>query len=136
MLRALLRLPAAVAAAAPTAAVRAAATQAEQRPMFAVVQLSGKQFKVQPDDVIVTNRLLCDVGEQVRLNKVLLAATASETHIGTPLVPSAYVTATAIEHTKTEKVQVFKKKRRKGYAVRQGHRQDITLLRINEVAMH
>jgi large subunit ribosomal protein L21 len=103
--------------------------------IFAVVHISGRQFKIAPNDLIVINRIAADIGEKIYLEKVLLAGSENFTLVGTPLLSNekVRVLATVTEHSKTAKVIVFKKKRRKNYKRKRGHRQDITVLRINDV---
>eukprot|EP00049_Salpingoeca_infusionum_P025398 m.19119 g.19119 ORF g.19119 m.19119 type:complete len:152 (+) comp7979_c0_seq1:152-607(+) len=115
----------------------AASTQVASRfaSNFAVVHVGGKQYKVAPNDVIVTNKLDCEIGKVIRLEKVLLAGSADFTMIGTPLLSrdGVKVTAMVTEQSKGAKIVSFKKKRRQGYIRKKGHRQDLTFLRIQEV---
>merc|ERR1712137_889378 len=104
------------------------------RDCFAVVQVSGKQQKVVSGDVILTEKLVhAEVGNIIRLDKVLLLGTTDLTVIGTPRVQNAFVMAEVQEQTKAEKVIIFKKKRRKGYQKKRGYRASITVLRILDV---
>eukprot|EP00128_Syssomonas_multiformis_P006934 Colp12_sorted_trinity150504_noHs@18913 len=109
----------------------------EQKSLFAVVQLAGKQFKVTKNDIVVVNKLKVDVGAQIKLEKVLMLGSPSVSVIGTPLIDKEKVEvfATVIEQTREAKKIVFKKKRRKGYTRRIGHRQYITFLRINDIVV-
>lgn len=101
---------------------------------FAVFKLSGTQYKVTIDDVVTTHKIKgAKVGEQLELSEVLLIGTKDETIIGRPLIPNAKVTATVEEQTRDKKLLVFKKKKRKGYKKKQGHRSYITVLRINDI---
>ena len=101
---------------------------------FAVVMVGGKQYKVVPDDVIVTEKLEGpDVGQNILLNKVLMVGTGSFTAIGRPKLESAKVYADVEEQTLAGKVIIFKKKRRKNYRRHRGHRQPITTLRITDI---
>ena len=104
--------------------------------MFAVVVVSGKQYRVTPGDVIMVDSMDVSVGDQFKLNDVLLLGAADLSVVGCPYVANAEVNATVEEQTQTEKVLVFKKKRRKGYKRRMGHRSDVTVLRINSVQLH
>jgi len=104
-------------------------------PCFAIVHLCGTQYKLHPGDVIVTQKLLAEVGEEIILDKVLLVGTKNWTAIGTPLLPLAKVFAIVEEQTLSEKVIIFKKKRRKNYRRLKGHRQQITTLRITDVSI-
>eukprot|EP00038_Savillea_parva_P031549 m.87808 g.87808 ORF g.87808 m.87808 type:complete len:218 (-) comp9724_c0_seq4:893-1546(-) len=101
---------------------------------FAVVQINGKQYKVTESDFVITAKLPAAVGSRITLNKVLLVGSESWTAIGTPLVGDAKVTAIVHDHHRGAKLQVFKKKRRKGYTRRKGHRTDYTTLRIASIA--
>ena len=103
--------------------------------LFAVVHVAGKQYKVSAGDTIILNRIQADVGRSIALKKVLLVGGRDWTKIGTPLVDdeTVEVSATVTEHFRGAKVQVFKKKRRKGYAKRHGHRQEFTKLNILEI---
>lgn len=103
--------------------------------IFAVVHIGGRQFKITINDTIVINRIDADTGERIHIEKVLMVGGENFSVIGTPLVARdlARIEATVVEKTKSPKVIVFKKKRRKGYKRTQGHRQDITVLRINSI---
>ncbi|XP_019853186.1 PREDICTED: uncharacterized protein LOC105313039 [Amphimedon queenslandica] len=116
-------------------AVNTDIASATQSKLFAVVCLAGRQHKVTSNDTLVVNSLEAETGSQIFLNKVLLVGSEDFTLIGRPVVSSETVkiTATVIEHTRLKKITVFKKKRRKNYKKTQGHRQDSTVLRINEI---
>ena len=104
------------------------------QPVFAVIEVSGSQYKVTPDDLIVTEKLKgVDINDKVRLNKVLLVGSRTETTIGRPYVPDASVTAAVEEQFLDGKVIVFKKRRRKNSRRTNGHRQPLTSLRILSV---
>jgi large subunit ribosomal protein L21 len=94
--------------------------------MFAVIKTGGKQYKVAPNDVILVEKLPGQAGDTVTLDQVLMVGEK----VGAPLVAGASVTATLVEHTRGEKVIIFKKKRRQNYRRKKGHRQDLTVLRI------
>ena len=101
---------------------------------FAVVHLSGKQYKLVSGDVILTENLVgTNVGDVIRLDKILLIGTKEQTVIGTPIIENAYVLAEVQENTKSSKLIVFKKKRRKNYRRTRGVRLPITILRILDV---
>ncbi|XP_065843222.1 large ribosomal subunit protein bL21-like [Oscarella lobularis] len=102
---------------------------------FAVVHLAGRQHKITEDDTVAVNKLDVETGAKIRLEKVLLAGTSDLTLIGTPLLSKSLVQveATVVEQTKSERMLVFKKKRRKNYKRKRGYRQDITVLRINRI---
>ena len=102
---------------------------------FAVVQVGALQYKVMPDDRIWTERLPgVRVNDTVRLSQVLLVGTAQETLVGRPVVDGAEVVAAVEAQAKDAKQLVFKKKRRKNYRRKNGHRQSLTCLRVLEVA--
>jgi large subunit ribosomal protein L21 len=101
--------------------------------MFAVIKSGGRQFKVEVGETIEVNRLPVEEGAQVRLGEVLLVSDANRSLIGRPLVENAEVLATVRRHGRGEKVIVFKYKSKKRYRHRRGHRQEITLLTIDDV---
>ncbi|XP_062506665.1 large ribosomal subunit protein bL21m-like [Corticium candelabrum] len=102
---------------------------------FAVVHLGGTQHKITAEDTIVVNKLHVEPGARILLNKVLLIGTKHFTLVGQPLVSKDVVSveATVTEQTRTKRIIVFKKKRRKNYKRTRGHRQDVTVLRINRI---
>lgn len=102
--------------------------------MFAVVEIAGKQYKVTPKDRIDVPSLNEQPGTKIRLDRVLLVGDEKKVAIGHPLVAGASVEATIVDHGKEPKVIVFKKKRRKGYRVKRGHRQGFTQIEINSIA--
>ncbi|MEM6286907.1 MAG: 50S ribosomal protein L21, partial [Bacteroidota bacterium] len=91
--------------------------------MYAIVEIGGKQFKVAKDDRLYVPRLQAEVGDAVTFDRVLLVSGDDGVSVGTPTVEGASVTATVLDHVKGDKIIVFKKKRRKGYRVKNGHRQ-------------
>jgi large subunit ribosomal protein L21 len=101
--------------------------------MFAVVRTGGKQYKVASGDVIKVEKLPGDAGAAVRLEEVLLVSDAGSTKIGTPLVAGASVNAEVIAQDRADKVIIFKKKRRQNYRRKNGHRQQLTVLRITGI---
>ena len=101
--------------------------------MFAVVNIGGKQFKVAENDRIVVPTLKGDVGTTVRFEDVLLLGDEKTVKIGTPHIPGARVEATVLEHVAGPKVVVFKKKKRKGYRVKRGHKQHYTQVQISSI---
>ena len=101
--------------------------------MFAIVEIAGQQFKVQSGQEIFVNRLDAEEGTSVDFDKVLLTSSGETVSVGTPTVSGASVSATVLEHLKGDKVIVFKKKRRKGYKVKNGHRSYLTKIKINSV---
>lgn len=101
--------------------------------MYAIVEIAGQQFKVEKDQNIFVHRLDSEEGSKVNFDKVLLMDNAGKVNVGNPVVQGAQVTAKVIEHLKGDKVIVFKKKRRKGYKVKNGHRQYLTKLEILKI---
>jgi large subunit ribosomal protein L21 len=120
-------------------AASAAASESPSPPLvaeptrFAIVHLSGKQYKVAPDDLICVEKLDMPVGTTFAAKRVLLVGEAGATVIGSPLINDASVHATVEEQGYGKKVIVFKKKRRKGYRRWKGYRSRLTLLRINSI---
>jgi large subunit ribosomal protein L21 len=102
-------------------------------PMYAVVDIAGKQFKAAPHDKIHVPKLKADKGATVKFDKVLLFAGEKEVTVGNPLVAGASVEATILDHVKDDKIVVFKKKKRKGYRVKRGHRQEYTQVQITKI---
>jgi large subunit ribosomal protein L21 len=106
----------------------------KRQPVFAVVEVGGTQYKVTPDDVIITEKLDgVDVSDKIQLQRVLLLGTAAETVIGKPYIPGASVTAIVEEQFLDGKVIIFHKRRRKNSRRTNGHRQPLTTLRIVSV---
>jgi len=101
--------------------------------MYAIVEIAGQQFKVEKDQQIFVHRLDAKQGAKVSFDKVLLTDDNGNVNIGSPLVKGMSVTAKVMEHLKGDKVIVFKKKRRKGYKVKNGHRQYLTKLEIEKI---
>ncbi len=101
--------------------------------MYAIVEIAGQQFKVEKDKKLFVHNLGEEVGTSVEFEKVLLIDNEGKVKVGTPVVKGAKVTAKVLEHLKGDKVMVFKKKRRKGYRVRNGHRQQLTQIQIEEI---
>ena len=101
--------------------------------MYALVEIAGQQFKVEAERKVYVHRLPQDEGADVTFEKVLLVDNEGVISIGAPLVEGAKVTATVLKHLKGDKVIVFKKKRRKGYKKKNGHRQYLTQIQITGV---
>ena len=101
--------------------------------MYAVVKTGGKQYRVSQGDTLDVEKLTGEVGEQVTLEPVLFIGGNGEVKIGTPTITDAKVTAEIVEQTLAKKIIVFKKKRRKAYSRRQGHRQKLTRLKILDI---
>ncbi len=101
--------------------------------MFAVIRSGGKQYRVSPEDVIRVERLVAEAGQSIELTDVLAMGEPEALTVGTPLVEGARVAATVVEHTRADKIIVFRKQRRKNYRRKRGHRQHLTVLRIDEI---
>ena len=101
--------------------------------MYAIVEIAGQQFKVEQDQQIFVHRLEAEEGSKIDFDKVLLMDDAGKINVGAPVIKGAKVTAKVLEHLKGDKVFVFKKKRRKGYKVKNGHRQYLTKLEILKI---
>ena len=101
--------------------------------MFAITSIAGKQFKVEEGQEIFVYRLQADEGSQIEVKEVQLVDNAGKVKIGKPFVKGAKIKATVLEHLKDDKIIVFKKKRRKGYRVKNGHRQALTKLKIDSI---
>jgi len=101
--------------------------------MYAIVDIAGQQFKVKKDQKIFVHRLEGEVGNQVDFDRVLLIDNDTNVAVGAPVITGAMVSAKILEHVKGDKVIVFKKKRRKGYRVKNGHRQYMTQIVIEEI---
>jgi len=101
--------------------------------MFAIVDIAGQQFKVEKDQTVYVHRLPHAEGASVELNKVLLVNNNGSIKVGVPIVTGANVKAKVLTHLKGDKVIVFKKKRRKGYRKKNGHRQSFTKIQIEAI---
>jgi large subunit ribosomal protein L21 len=101
--------------------------------MYAIVEIAGQQFRVEKDKKLFVHRLQTEEGGNVEFEKVLLLDNEGAVQIGTPVVAGAKVTAKVLEHLKGEKVIVFKKKRRKTYRKKNGHRQYLTQIQIEDI---
>ena len=101
--------------------------------MYAIVEISGRQFKVEKKQKLFVNRLEVAEGKKISFENVLMVNDGSKSSIGAPNVSGAQVDAKVLKHLKSDKVIVFKKKRRKGYKVRNGHRQSITEIEISDI---
>ena len=102
--------------------------------MYAVIKTGGKQYKVAKDDKIIVDRLEAEAGAQLRLDEVLMIANGDNVTLGEPLVKDAAVGATVLRHTRGDKIVVFRRKRRKNFRRIRGHRQDLTLIQITDIA--
>lgn len=101
--------------------------------MNAVIKTGGKQYRVAEGDTLRVEKLTGEAGATVEIGEVLAVGEGDSIKIGTPIVEGATVTAEIVEHGRGKKVIVFKKKRRKGYKKKQGHRQDFTAIKIKEI---
>jgi len=101
--------------------------------MYAIVEIAGQQFKVEKDQRIYVHRLEQKEGEKVTFDNVLLVDNDGKVNVGAPAVKGASVDATVLEHLKGDKVIVFKMKRRKGYRKKNGHRQYLTSVKIDNI---
>ena len=101
--------------------------------MYAIVEIAGQQFKVSKDQKVFVHRLAEDEGNKVSFDKVLLLDDNGTVTLGAPAIDGASVEAKVLQHLKGDKVIVFKKKRRKGYKVKNGHRQSLTQIVISGI---
>ena len=101
--------------------------------MYAVVEIAGHQFKVEKDQKVFVNRLQTEEGKKVAFDNVLLIGDGDKITVGAPAIDGAQVGAKVLKHLKGDKVIVFKKKRRKGYRVKNGHRQYLTEIQIENI---
>jgi len=102
--------------------------------MYAIVEIAGHQFKVEKDQRVFVNRLQTEEGKKVSFDNVLLLGDGDKVTVGAPAIDGAQVSAKVLKHLKGDKVIVFKKKRRKGYRVKNGHRQSLTEIVIESIA--
>ena len=101
--------------------------------MYAIVEIAGQQFKVAKDQKVFVNRLSADEGANVSFDNVLLIGDGDKVTVGAPAIDGAQVGAKVVKHLKGDKVIVFKKKRRKGYRVKNGHRQHLSQIVIESI---
>ncbi|WJJ97316.1 50S ribosomal protein L21 [Algibacter luteus] len=101
--------------------------------MYAIVEIAGHQFKVEKDQKVFVNRLATEEGKKVSFDNVLLLADGDNVTVGAPAIDGAQVSAKVLKHLKGDKVIVFKKKRRKGYRVKNGHRQSLSEIVIESI---
>jgi large subunit ribosomal protein L21 len=102
--------------------------------MYALVKTGGKQYRVSKDDTILVERIAAEEGAEVILNDIVMLGDGDKVTIGTPKVDGAAVSATVVRQTRGPKIIIFRRKRRKNHRRTQGHRQDLTLLKINDIA--
>jgi large subunit ribosomal protein L21 len=101
--------------------------------MYAVVEIAGQQFRVNPSEKLYVPKLEGEVDSVVKFDKVLLLANDKQITVGNPVIKGSSVEAKVLGHVKDDKVIVFKKKRRKGYRVKRGHRQQYTQIEITSI---
>jgi large subunit ribosomal protein L21 len=102
--------------------------------MYALVKTGGKQYRVAKDDTILVERIAAEEGDQVVLDNIIMLGDGDKVTVGTPNVEGAGVSATVMRQTRGPKIIIFRRKRRKNHRRTQGHRQDLTLLKINDIA--
>ena len=102
---------------------------------YAIIRTGGKQFRVEPGKTIRIPTLTGEAGAQVEFNDVLLGSDGNNVRTGVPKLAGAKVTGEIVRHGRGEKIVVFKFKRRKNYARKQGHRQGFTEVRINDITL-
>jgi len=102
--------------------------------MYAIIDISGQQFRAEKDQILKVPFLDKEVGDQIEFDRVLLVADDKKVKIGQPVIKGAKVSAKILEHGRDKKVIVFKKKRRKGYKVKNTHRQHFTKIQIDNIA--
>ena len=101
--------------------------------MYAVVKTGGKQYRVTKDDTILVEKLDANEGQTVTLSDVMLLGDGDKVTVGTPVVANASVEAQVVSQTRGPKIIIFRRKRRKNHRRTQGHRQDLTLLKITDI---
>ena len=102
--------------------------------MFAIINIAGKQFRVEEGDQIKVPHLSTDAGKSLAFDKVLLINDGKKVQLGSPLLSNASISATIVEHGRGRKIRIFKKKRRKGYRRNNGHRQNYSLIKIDSIS--
>jgi large subunit ribosomal protein L21 len=101
--------------------------------MYAVIKSGGKQYRVEPGKQVRVESLAADVGSAVAFEQVLLVGSGESVKVGAPLVSGAKVSGTVLAHGRGDKVKIFKLRRRKHYQKTQGHRQNYTEVRIDDI---
>lgn len=101
--------------------------------MYAVLETGSKQYRVSPGDQFAVERLPVEAGQPVTFDRVLLVNREGQLSVGSPTVAGASVEADVVEHKRGEKLIVWKMKRRKGYQRKQGHRQELTVVKVKEI---
>ncbi|MBK8954682.1 MAG: 50S ribosomal protein L21 [Saprospiraceae bacterium] len=101
--------------------------------MIAIVNIAGQQFKCSSGQKLFVHRLDADRGAKINLDQVLMLINGDQTTVGTPVVQGAQISAKVLDHVKGDKLIVYKKKRRKGYEKKNGHRQSFTQIEIESI---
>ncbi len=101
--------------------------------MYAIVEIAGQQFKVEKEQQIFVHRLGAEEGAKVDFDNVLLIDNDGKVNVGAPAIEGAKISASVVRHIKGDKVIVFRKKRRKGYKKKNGHRQYLTEIKIDNI---
>lgn len=101
--------------------------------MYAVVKIKGHQYRVQPDGLIQVQLIDSEVGQKVTFDEVMMIADGDDVKVGSPNIEGATIDAEIIEHGRSRKIVVFKKKRRKNYRRKNGHRQGYTQIKITGI---
>ena len=102
--------------------------------MYAVIKTGGKQYRVEPSDKLRVDKLSGEPGEMVDIKDVLIVGEGDKTQVGVPVLAGASVKLEVLEQTRNEKIVVFKKKRRQNYRRTHGHKQQVTVVRVAEIA--
>ncbi|THB66920.1 MAG: 50S ribosomal protein L21 [Spirochaetaceae bacterium] len=102
--------------------------------MYAIVEVNGKQYKAVKGEVLEVDRIEAETGSSMTFDTVVMVSDAAKVQVGTPYVKGAKVAATVEDTFKDKKITIFKYKRRKNYSRKQGHRQQLTRLRVTEVS--
>jgi large subunit ribosomal protein L21 len=103
--------------------------------MFAVVEIGGHQYKVAENDTLFVDRQANETDDKITFDRVLLISDGDNVTVGTPVVAKASIGASVVRNLKADKIIVFKKKRRKGYQKRNGHRQHLTEIKIDKITV-
>ena len=101
--------------------------------MNAIDKISGKQYKLSKGDILKINRQEWKIGDKIKINDILLTDNKGKISVGNPIVNGASITVKILEHSREKKILIYKKKRRKGYQRKNGHRQGITLLEVVKI---
>lgn len=101
--------------------------------MYAIVEIAGMQYKAEPGKKIYVNRLEGNAGDSLKFDRVLLTDNEGSVKVGNPTLSGVAVSAKIVDHMKDDKVLIFKKKRRKGYKLKRGHRQSLTQISIESI---